>query len=324
MSGEVSEPGATGVEAVAAVTAAAAARGRPALWFASLRAPSLLTSVVPATAGGLAAIGSPHVQWSLFAVALVALLFVHAGTNISNDVEDTARGIDPADKVRRNSQVYNTGLLSITQGRRLYATCFGIGMSLGVVICLVQGPALLVIGVVGLLGGLLYTAGPKPYKYAGLGEAAIVLLMGPLMTQGVYTAVTGVAFRAAGFWVGIGPGLLIAAVLLSNNLDDLEDDRAAGARTLAVRIGFPRARLLYAALMVSVVPAQLVLWSSGLFDAWILLPLLLIGPLLARAREVTGMRGGDDPGLATLTPRTAALHVAFAVLLCLSVALARG
>ena len=298
-------------------------RGRVGLWYQSLRAPTLLTSVVPATAGGLAAIGSAHPDWGLLAVALVALLFVHAGTNISNDVEDTARGIDPADKMRHNSRVFNTGLLSIAQGRRLYGICFTTGMSLGIVICVVEGPALLVVGLVGVLGGLLYTAGPAPYKYAGLGEAAIIFLMGPLMTQGVSTAVTGSAFAAGAFWVGIGPGLLIACVLLSNNLDDLDDDRAAGARTLAVRIGFPRARNLYAALMVAALVAQLALWVSGLFDAWILLPLLIAGPLLLRAREVARMRDSRDPGLATLTPRTAEIHVRFAVLLCVSVALTR-
>ncbi len=293
------------------------------LWYRALRAPSLLTSVVPGAAGGLVAIGAGDASWGLLAVALVALLFVHAGTNISNDVEDAARGIDPADKVRRNSQVFNTGRLSIREGRRLYGTCFAVALGLGIWICAVQGPALLVIGLIGMLGGLLYTAGPAPYKYAGLGEAAIVLLMGPLITQGTYTAVTGVAFHAAAFWVGIGPGLLIASVLLSNNLDDLEDDRAAGARTLAVRIGFARARVLYAALMLAVLPAQIALWASGLLDAWILLPLLVSGLLLARAREVIAMHRVGDPALATLTPRTAQTHLLFSGLLCVAVVLAR-
>jgi 1,4-dihydroxy-2-naphthoate octaprenyltransferase len=298
--------------------------GRLRLCYQALRAPSLLTSVIPATAGGLVGIGAHRQVWSLLAVALLALLCLHAGTNISNDVEDASRGVDAPDKVRRNSRVFNTGALTIAQGRWLYGSCFAAGMLLGAGICVVQGPALLVIGVIGLLGGLLYTAGPRPYKYAGLGEAAIVLLMGPLMTQGAETAVTGDAFRAAGFWVGIGPGLLIACVLASNNLDDLDEDRAAGARTLAVRMGFRRARTLFAALMLAVVPAQLALWVSGLFDAWILLPLVLAPLLVVRAREVLALRRSDDPALAALTPRTAALHILFSVLLCAAVVLARA
>lgn len=110
--------------------------------------------------------------------------------------------------------------------------------------------------------------------------------MGPLMTPGAATAVSGAAFTPQAFWVGIGPGLLITCVLASNNLDDIEGDRAAEARTLAVRIGFRRYRIVYVAGILAVIPAQLALWASGLFDAWILLPLLVTPLLLARAREV--------------------------------------
>ncbi len=304
-------------------SAASIAPSRLQMWWQSLRAPTLLTSVVPAAAGGLTAIGTPHPDWWLMALALLALLCVHAGTNISNDVEDAARGVDSPDKTRRNSRVFNTGRLSIGHGRRLYGACFAAGLTLGVVIAAVQGPALLVIGVIGLLGGLLYTAGPMPYKYLGLGEPAIVLLMGPLMTAGIRTATTGTTFAAAGFWVGIGPGLLIACVLAANNLDDLADDRAVGARTLPVRLGFARGRWLYGGMMLVVVPAEIALWASGLFDAWILLPLVLSPVLLVRAREVVTLPGEDDPRLHSLTPRTGAVHLWFSVLLCAAVVLAR-
>ena len=297
---------------------------RMRLWYRSLRAPSLLTSVVPAAAGGLTAIGARHTEWWLLVVALLALLCLHAGTNISNDVEDAARGVDPPDKELRNSQVFNTGRLTIAEGRLLYGACFGAALLLGVLIAIVQGPAILVIGVIGLLGGLLYTAGPLPYKYLGLGEGAIVLLMGPLMTQGAATAVSGDAFAAQAFWVGVGPGLLITCVLASNNLDDIDGDRTAGARTLAVRIGFDRYRILYVAAILAVIPAQVALWASGMFDAWILLPLLVTPLLLARAREVLALRRSDDPALATLTPRTAQVHLLFAVLLGAAVVLARA
>jgi 1,4-dihydroxy-2-naphthoate octaprenyltransferase len=294
------------------------------LWYRSLRAPTLLTSVVPAAAGGLTAIDVRGVDWWLLAVALLALLGVHAGTNISNDVEDAARGVDPPDKVLRNSQVFNTGRLTIREGRLLYGSCFTGALLLGMTIAAVQGPAILVIGVIGLLGGLLYTAGPVPYKYLGLGEAAIVLLMGPLMTQGAATAVTGDPFSARAFWVGVGPGLLITAVLASNNLDDIDGDRDAGARTLAVRIGFARYRIVYVAAVLAVIPTQLVLWASGLFDAWILLPLAVTPLLISRAREVRNLRRSDDPALATLTPRTGQVHLLFAALLVAGVVLARA
>jgi 1,4-dihydroxy-2-naphthoate polyprenyltransferase len=312
--------------AIAASTIPPRPRGgeRMRLWYRTLRAPSLLTSVVPAAAGGLTAIGARHADWWLLAVALLALLCLHAGTNISNDVEDAARGVDPPDKVLRNSQVFNTGRLTIAEGRRLYGSCFGVGLLLGIVIAAVQGPAILVIGIIGLLGGLLYTAGPRPYKYLGLGEGAIVLLMGPLMTQGAATAVSGDAFSAQAFWTGIGPGLLITCVLASNNLDDIDGDRDTGARTLAVRIGLSRYRLVYVTAGLAVIPAQVALWASGLFDAWILLPLLAAPSMLARGREVLALRRSDDPALATLTPRTAQVHLLFGLLLVVAVVLSRA
>jgi 1,4-dihydroxy-2-naphthoate octaprenyltransferase len=293
------------------------------LWFRATRPTDMVTSLLPCLAGGLVAINSGRATWWLLAVAVLAMLFVHAGTDASNEVEDFAHGVDAPDKLR-GSRVFTTGLLSVQEGRRLYGVCFGVAFLLGVGICVVQGPALLVIGVIGILGGLLYTAGPRPYKYAGLGEPAIVLLMGPLITQGCYTAVTGDAFAADAFWLGLGPGVLIAAMLSANNIEDIEDDAAAGLRTLAVRLGFDRFRRLYVGTLLAVIPAQLALWLSGLFNAWILLPLIIVPLAIARAREAASATSARDPVLEGLTPRTAVIHISFCALLCVAVVLARS
>jgi 1,4-dihydroxy-2-naphthoate octaprenyltransferase len=296
---------------------------RVGLWWQATRPQTVLTSLVPALAGGLVAIGSPHPRWWLLAVALLALGLLHAGTNASNDVEDFARGVDPPDK-ERNSGVFTGGRLAVAEGRRLYGALFAGALALGVLICAVQGPAILVIGVIGLLGGLLYTAGPAPYKYIGLGDPAIVLLMGPLMTQGAYTAVTGDPFDARAFWLGLGPGLLIECVLAANNLADLESDRAAGLRTLAVRIGLGRARRLFLATVAVALPVVLVLWLTGLFDAWILLPLAAAPRFVALARQARAATDPSDPRMQTLLPRAAVLHLSFSVLLCAGVVLSRA
>lgn len=302
--------------------AAGPRKGRLGLWIRSTRPPALLSSLVPCLAGALVAVDSGRATWGLLPVALVAMLFLHAGTNASNDVEDAARGVDGPDKLR-NSGVFNTGQLSTSEGRRFYGTCFALAFGLGIAICIVQGPALLVIGMIGILGGLLYTAGPWPYKYAGLGEPIIVLLMGPLITQGAYTALTGDAFAAGAFWAGVGPGLLIAAVLSANNLEDIEGDAAAGLHTVAVRLGFHRSQRLYALILAAVVPAQLLLWLTGLFDAWILLPLIVIPLLVTRAREALGPGAPGDSALEELTARTGLVHLLFSLLLCAGIVLAR-
>ena len=307
----------------ASVSSSAPPPGRLTLLLRATRPPALLSSLVPCLAGGLVAINSGRATWSLLVVALVAMLVLHAGVNSSNDVEDAARGVDGPDKLR-NSGVFNTGQLSIGEGRRFYGACFGVAFLLGIAICVVQGPVLLIIGVIGILGGLFYTAGPWPYKNVGLGEPLIILLMGPLITQGAYTAVTGDGFAAVAFWLGAGPGLLIAGVLSANNLEDIRGDAAAGLHTVAVRLGFARSQRLYACTLASVVVAQLVLWLSGLFDAWILLPLLTAPLLAVRAREALSAAAPGDPALDELTGRTGQVHGLFCLLLCVGVVLARA
>jgi 1,4-dihydroxy-2-naphthoate polyprenyltransferase len=308
------------VTGAGAAPAAAARPGRVALWIRATRPLYLPTSVIPGLAGALVALGTPGAEWWLLPVALLALLLVHAATDVCNEVEDAAHGVDSPDKMD-NSRVFSTGMLSLGEGRRLYAALFGAAFALGVAICLVQGPALLAVGVAGILGGWLYTGGPRPYKYDGLGDPLIVWLMGPLLTQGAYTAVTGDAFHAPAFWLGLGPGLLIAAVLAANNASDIEDDRAAGVRTLAVKIGFRPARALFLAALACALLTPPLLWAAGLFGPWILLP-AAVAPLAAgRARQALAADAPGDDRLLTLAPGTAQLHLLFSVLLCAGVAL---
>jgi 1,4-dihydroxy-2-naphthoate octaprenyltransferase len=293
-----------------------------ALWLRATRPLYLLTSLIPALAGALVAIGSDDADWWLLPVMLLALALLHAGTNACNDVEDAARGLDPPDKLN-NSGVFSRELLTIAEGRRLYAALFGATFVIGVVLSLIQGVPLLIIGVVGILGGWLYTGGPRPYKYDGLGDPLIVLLMGPLLTQGAYAAITGDGFHAPAFWLGMGPGLLIAAVLSANNISDLEGDRAAGLRTMAIRLGFERARSLYVLDLAGGVLTPAVLYAAGLFGPWLLLPLVLAPIAVARARQAMAARPGDSAELTMLVPQTAQLHLAFCALMCVAVTLDR-
>jgi 1,4-dihydroxy-2-naphthoate octaprenyltransferase len=295
---------------------------RRALWLRATRPLYLPTSLIPGLAGALVAIGVDGADWWILPIALVALLLLHAATNVCNEVEDAAHGVDAPDKMD-NSGVFSTGALSIREGRMLYAGLFGAAFAIGVGLSLVQGLALLAIGLAGILGGWLYTGGPRPYKYDGLGDPMIVLLMGPLLTQGAYTAITGDGFHAQAFWLGFAPGLLIAAVLAGNNASDIESDRAAGVRTMAVKLGFDRARTLYLVALGGAFLTPLALWVAGLYEPWILLPLLLTPAALARARQARAARASGDEGLVTLAPQTAQMHLVFSVLLCAGVVLDR-
>lgn len=304
-------------------TATASAPPRIALYLRATRPLYLPTSVVPAAAGALTAIGVAGADWWLLPVALVALLLVHAGTNVVNDVEDFAHGVDTEEKMD-NSRVFTTGLLSVREGRALGLGLFAGAVALGALICAVQGPWLLLYGVPGVLGGYLYTAGPRPYKHVGLGDPLIVLLMGPLMTQGAYTAVTGDPFDAAAFCVGLVPGLLIAAVLQGNNASDILADGAAGVRTLAVRVGFRSARNLYLASLALAYAALVGVWAAGLYGPAVLLPLLTLPIAIGLFRQARRGSRPEDGALVTIAPRTAQLHLLASALLVVGVVIDRS
>src|SRR3954451_16908309 len=282
----------------------------------------LPTSVLPALAGALVAVGDDAADWWMLPLVLLATLLVHAGVNATNDVEDWARGVDSPDKMD-NSRVFTTGLMSVTAGRRLYAGLFAAALAIGLVLCALQTWWLLAYGLAGILGGFLYTGGPRPYKYDGLGDPAIVWLMGPLLTQGAYTAMTGDAFHAPAFWVGLFPGLLITAVLEANNLSDIPGDSAAGVRTLAVRVCFDHARALFLTTFAATWALPVVLWAAGVFSAWILMPLLALPIAVSIARQALAARRSGDEVLLTLAPRTAQLHLLGTLLLAVGIVLDR-
>jgi 1,4-dihydroxy-2-naphthoate octaprenyltransferase len=282
----------------------------------------LPTSVLPALAGALVAIGADGTDWWLLPVVLVATLIVHAAVDVTNEVEDAANDVDSPDKMD-NSRVFSTGLMSIAAGRRLYAGLFAVALALGMLLCAVQTWWLLPYGLAGIVGGWLYTGGPRPYKYDGLGDPAIVWLMGPLLTQGAYTSLTGDAFHAPAFWAGLFPGLLITAVLEANNLSDIPGDSAVGVRTLAVRTGFARARVLFLAVLGAAYVVPPALLATGLFGPWILLPLATLPLAAGAARQALSARASGDEALVTLAPRLAQTHLLGSVLLAAGIALDR-
>lgn len=280
------------------------------------------TSVLPGLAGGMVALGSDEATWWLLPVALLALVCVHAGTDVINDVEDADRGVDDETKMD-NSRVFTTRLMSIPDGRRLSGAFFAVAFALGTLIAIVQAqPWLFVIGIAGIAGGAGYSYGPRPLKYAGLGDVTIVFLMGPLITLGAYTAVTGDAFHAPAFWLGFAPGLLIASVLQANNLSDIPGDRRAGVRTLAVRLGFDSARALYLGSLTLTYATIAGLVVTDLFGWPLLLVALTLPIALRRAQQARAADAEGDARLVDLAPRTAQLHLLFNVVLIVGVILA--
>jgi len=180
--------------------------------------------------------------------ALGVALLLQIGSNLANDVYDDERGADTEDRLGP-LRVTQSGLLTRKQVKTGMKVVFLLALSLGFYLTWVRGWMVLVIGVVAIVAAVAYTGGPWPLGYHGLGEVFVFLFFGVTAVVGTYWVQSGTT-TAAAWLMSVPVGLLITAIIVVNNLRDIEQDRAAGKRTVAVRIGVRATRIEYAACVV--------------------------------------------------------------------------
>jgi 1,4-dihydroxy-2-naphthoate octaprenyltransferase len=184
-----------------------------------------------------------------FLVVLVAALAIQIGVNFANDLADAAKGADTEARIGPQRAVAS-GVITAGDMRRGMIIAFGVATVGGIYLIWYAGWPILVIGVVSIIAALGYTNGPIPYGYYGLGEVFVFIFFGLVATAGT-RYVFSPSVPAAVWTGGISMGLLAAAILEANNIRDIDTDREAGKRTLAVILGRHRARWLYAVTVVS-------------------------------------------------------------------------
>jgi 1,4-dihydroxy-2-naphthoate octaprenyltransferase len=273
---------------------------------------TLPAAIAPVLVGTAAAVDrADQLRIGPFLAALIGSIFIQIGTNLANDYSDAKRGADTADRLGP-VRVTSSGL--VAPRRVLYATwiAFAVAVAAGIYLATVAGPLILVVGAVSILAGVLYTGGPRPYGYAGMGELFVFVFFGLVAVNGSYF-VQVERLDWLPFLLSIPVGLLSTAILVVNNVRDLETDRRAGKRTLAVRLGRERSRRLYLALVIgSFVSLPIaVLATDG--PAAALLALLAAPVGLGPARAV--LRRSDGPALNQALAATGALLAAFSLLL---------
>jgi 1,4-dihydroxy-2-naphthoate octaprenyltransferase len=252
------------------------------LWLVAARPRTLPAAVAPVLVGTALA-GSEDVFDPLrFACALIGSIFIQVGTNLANDYSDARRGADTEDRL---------GPVRVTAGglmpprRVLVGTyvAFAIAVAAGGYLIAVAGWELLVVGLASIAAGVLYTGGPRPYGYEGLGEVFVFLFFGVVAVVGSYF-VQVEELRWEAFALSVPVGLLAAAILVVNNVRDIETDRRAGKRTLAVKLGRDRARGLFAAMTYLPYLVPVAVAAAGELSWWLLLPLasLPLAPPLVR------------------------------------------
>jgi 1,4-dihydroxy-2-naphthoate octaprenyltransferase len=259
------------------------------IWQLAARPRTLPAAVAPVIMGSAVAY---HDETFLLLPALAALLgalLLQVGANLANDVFDFHRGADTQARLGP-LRVTQAGLLTPAEVLRGMWLVFGLAALLGIYLAWVGGWPVIIIGLASILAAIAYTGGPLPFGYYGLGDFFSFLFFGPVAVVGTYYVQAKTTTWLA-WLVSLAIGLLVMAILVVNNLRDIETDRAAGKHTLAVRLGVQGTRLEYvlclaAAFSVPTLVAAFGFTSWGSLLAWLALP--LAGRLARQIYRATG------------------------------------
>ena len=272
---------------------------QPPTLFKSLRPFSLVVALVSCGLGVALALLAQQGGGVRATVIVLAGLLLQAGVNLINDQSDLPllQG-DALEPVRR----------VIRRHTRWGMSCIGMSMLVGMVLVVDVGWSLVGLIVLGLIGALGYTTEPLHYKRRGLGVPLVFWLMGVLMIVGAYHAM-GAPLSWDVVWLSFPVSMLVALLLLSNELRDWESDCRQGVLTLTVRLGFARGCQLYLLMLASTYLLVLLLWQQGLLlRLWPLLPSVLLLPELIRLLAVPAEQR------ITLTPKSGRLLLVFGLL----------
>jgi 1,4-dihydroxy-2-naphthoate octaprenyltransferase len=248
------------------------------IWWLAIRPRTL-----PAAASGVAmgcalAWYDGSFQWLPALTCLLIALLLQIGSNVANDVFDFERGADTAERLGP-VRVTQAGFLTPTQVKRGMLVIFGLAALLGLYLATLRGWTVIWLGAAAILSAVAYTGGPYPLGYHGLGDAFVFIFFGLAAVAGTYF-VQAASVSPAAWWMSVPIGLIVTAILVVNNLRDLESDRKAGKHTLAVRMGENGTKAEYAILMVIaylIVPT--LIWLNlipfGGLLAWLSLPIAI-------------------------------------------------
>ncbi len=279
----------------------------------AIRVPTLSAAVVPVLVGTALASRDFHIDALIFAMTLCAALLIQIGTNLTNDLFDFQKGADTGARLGP-VRVVQAGLLSQKEVAAGSILSFGTAVVLGIYLATVGGWPIVAVGVAAVASGIAYTGGPWPLGYHGLGDVFVFVFFGIVAVVGTFylqaSVLTGAALMAS-----LPVAMLVTAILVVNNLRDINTDRLAGKRTLAVRLGRDATRVEYSILVLGAYLIAVAMWLGGANSAWAILPWLTLPLGIRLVREVWRSEGA---ALNLVLRRTAGLHMVFGVLLAAS------
>ena len=283
------------------------------VWLLAARPPTLPAAVAPVLVGtAVATIDGPF-SVGLFFQVLVAAILIQIGVNFANDLSDFRRGADTPERLGPPRAVAQ-GWLSERQMLGGAVVVFGGAIAIGISLTIAAGWPILVAGAASCIAAVAYTGGPWPYGYHGLGDVICFAFFGVVAVMG-----SGYVQSGALTWelaaASIPVGCLVTAILVANNLRDIDTDRSAGKRTLAVVLGERATRLEYVLLVVIAFGAILVFAATGMLPRWTAIALAALALAAPLCRLV--LAGTSGVALIAVLKRTAMLHLAVGVLLAI-------
>ena len=275
-------------------------------WTLASRPKTLLASVVPVMVGSAVAFNEGKLIPLYSLIALICSVLLQIGANFTNDLYDHLKGAD-TDKRKGPKRVLASGIISVNEMRKGILTVFAAAFIFGLILVYFEGLVILAIGIISILAGLAYTAGPYPLAYRGLGDIFVFMFFGIIGTVGTYYLHTN-NLSLVSFVASIPVGSLITNILVVNNYRDFEEDKAAGKFTLAVKLGktFTRYQFVFLLVLSFFIPAVLFLFFN--FSFLIFLPYLTLPAAFKIIMMLYKLEGTQLNKTLELTAKLSALY----------------
>ncbi len=298
-------------------------RSQLSLWFQAVRAFSFTASAVPILVGSFLAWleMDSGFNWGIFTIVLFAGVIFHAATNLISDYFDFIKGVDTKETYG-SSRLLPAGMMTPRQVLWGSILLWAVGIGLGFWLVYLVGKPILILGIIGFIGGIFYTADPIGIKYKALGDPWVFVLMGPLMVLGAYIA-QGLPFGWHVIWVSLPVGFLVAAILHANDFRDLEDDARAGFKTLSIMGGRKFSAYQYYFLLVGAYVSVLIMVVTKVLSPWSLIVFVSLPISIKLMKQINPNISGKTPALAMVDVQTAQFHFLFGLLLSVSLILTK-
>jgi len=287
-------------------------------WFLASRPWSFTMTAVSVSVGSVLGSMGGSFSWILYLLTLAGVIFMHASANLFNDYYDVLSGIDTLDVSTAQYRPHPLveGRLKPKEVFLEALFLFVLAALIGIFLAVTRGWTVLVIAVIGAFAGVFYTAPPFRYKYKGLGEISTFLMWGPLMVEGAYF-VQRQALSMDAFWISLPLGVLVALVLLANNIRDTVTDGERGIKTLPILAGRRKGIWIYIMLVEFAYLSVVLMALAGPLNLWSLMVLITLPLCFSLLRQTVKNVPIDADA------QTAKLNTAFGILLLISLIIER-